>query len=131
MVKFEIILTSKNLYDTIQVTKPWVRLGMGTGGVWSTQNSAYNAYGLTTPTTINGAFDPYRSLYCNPIEWIKNGWIDYVVPQLYWQIGYEPADYNKLVYFASGGQMSANNSLTNCQTINVSISSYLNPSIRL
>ena len=45
----------KQLYDTIQAVKPWVRLGMGTFGIWSTQKKAADAYGLTLPSGISGA----------------------------------------------------------------------------
>jgi uncharacterized lipoprotein YddW (UPF0748 family) len=29
--------------------------------------------------------------------WLKNGWIDYVAPQLYWEIGHRIADYEILI----------------------------------
>jgi hypothetical protein len=30
-------------------------------------------------------------------KWIQEGWIDYVVPQVYWNIGFAVADYAKLI----------------------------------
>ena len=121
----------KNLYDTIQVTKPWVRLGMGTGGVWSTQNSAYNAYGLTRPTTINGASDPYRSLYCNPIEWIKNGWVDYVNPQIYWSTSTTVANYTVLCKWWANVCEQFSNKLPNNQRIHFFVSQSIYKAVNL
>jgi Glycosyl hydrolase-like 10 len=39
----------------------------------------------------------YDDLYADVLLWLKNGWIDYVAPQIYWSIGYPPADYARLV----------------------------------
>ena len=73
----------KAMYDSIQVVKPWVRFGMGPGGIWSMDKNAAKTYGLTLPSGIRGS-DPYTELYCNTVEWIKQGWVDYVNPQIYW-----------------------------------------------
>ena len=73
----------KAMYDSIQVVKPWVRFGMGPGGIWTMDEGAARAYGLTLPYNISGG-DIYNSLYCNTIEWIKGGYVDYVNPQIYW-----------------------------------------------
>ena len=39
----------------------------------------------------------YDDLYADILLWLKNGWIDYVTPQLYWEIGHKLADYNTLI----------------------------------
>ena len=71
------------MYDSIQAVKPWVRFGMGPGGIWTMQHAAARAYGIMLPGGVSGG-DPYGSLYCNTVEWIKQGWVDYVNPQIYW-----------------------------------------------
>ena len=85
----------KTLYDTIQSVKPWVRLGMGTFGIWSTQKKAAQAYGLTLPSGISG-LDDYDVQACNPIEWVMNGYVDYINPQLYWATSTTYTNYNVL-----------------------------------
>lgn len=85
----------KALYDTIQSVKPWVRLGMGTFGIWSTQKKAAEAYGLTLPSGISG-LDDYDVQACNPIEWVMNGYVDYINPQLYWATSTTSTNYNVL-----------------------------------
>lgn len=39
----------------------------------------------------------YDDLYADILLWLKKGWIDYVTPQLYWEIGHKLADYNTLI----------------------------------
>lgn len=85
----------KALYDTIQSVKPWVRLGMGTFGIWSTQKKAAEAYGLTLPSGISG-LDDYDVQACNPVEWVKHGYVDYINPQLYWATSTTSTNYNVL-----------------------------------
>ena len=85
----------KTLYNQIQASKPWVRFGMGPGGIWSMDKKAAKAYGLTLPSGIIGS-DPYTALYCNTVEWIKQGWVDYVNPQIYWSTQVTAQDYDVL-----------------------------------
>ena len=85
----------KVLYDSLQATKPWVRFGMGTFGIWTTQPTAAQAYGLTLPNGITG-LDDYDVQACNPVEWVKDGYVDYINPQLYWSRDYAGQDYDVL-----------------------------------
>ena len=85
----------KVLYDSLQATKPWVRFGMGTFGIWTTQKKAAQAYGLTLPSGITG-LDDYDVQACNPVEWVKDGYVDYINPQLYWSRDYAGQDYDVL-----------------------------------
>ena len=38
-------------------------------------------------------------LYADPLVWITNQWIDYLVPQVYWEFGHPSADYNGLANY--------------------------------
>ena len=75
----------------IKEIKPWVKFGISPFGIW--KNS-------TTPDdnlpTKNGTSN-YDILYADVIKWMKEGWIDYCAPQLYWAIGFKQADYSKLL----------------------------------
>ena len=87
----------KRIYNGIKdSSKPWVRFGMGPGGVWSNEPNAHAAYGLTMPSTAAKASNPYSSLCCNTVEWIKQGWVDYVNPQIYWTMDASVANYVEL-----------------------------------
>ena len=85
----------KMLYDSIQVVKPWVRFGMGSFGIWTTQKKAAQAYGISLPSGISG-LDDYDVQACNPVEWVKGGYVDYINPQLYWATTSSGQDYDVL-----------------------------------
>lgn len=76
-----------SLSEKIKKTKPWVKFGISPFGVW--RNKADDPDGSeTTAGTTN-----YDHLYADILKWQKNGWIDYCLPQLYWQIGHPAVDF--------------------------------------
>ena len=77
----------KTLSENIKKAKPWVKFGISPFGVW--RNKADDPEGsATTAGTTN-----YDHLYANILKWLQNGWIDYCLPQLYWQIGHPSVDF--------------------------------------
>lgn len=75
------------LSENIKKTKPWVKFGISPFGVW--RNKADDPQGSeTTAGTTN-----YDHLHADILKWQKNGWIDYCLPQLYWQIGHPSVDF--------------------------------------
>lgn len=92
----------RDVYQMIQNQKPYVRFGMGPFGIWSYgENIATEKYGLVHPQGIIGA-NYYTERGCNTVEWIKQGWVDYVCPQLYWPTTQAAQDYNVLYEWWSG-----------------------------
>ena len=82
------------LYRDLQKTKPWVRFGMGIPGNWSNKANAASYYGISLPGTT--AMESYDYLYCNAIEWAKQGWVDYLNPQVYWSTTAKNGNYKVL-----------------------------------
>jgi uncharacterized lipoprotein YddW (UPF0748 family) len=82
--------TIKLLNKAIKSTKPWVIFGISPFGVW--RNIADDPGGSDTKA---GATN-YDHLYADVIKWQKEGWIDYLLPQLYWQIGHPLVDFDLL-----------------------------------
>lgn len=80
----------KEVADLVRTTKPNVRFGISPFGIWL--NKASNSAGSDT----NG-LESYKSHAADTVKWVKNGWVDYITPQIYWQIGYSIADYSKLL----------------------------------
>lgn len=79
------------LYTAIKQEKKGCQFGVSPFGVW--RNSDKDPLGSNTmagPTN-------YDVLYADILLWLKNGWIDYVAPQLYWEIGHKTADYEVLI----------------------------------
>jgi len=70
--------------------KAGVRFGVSPSGIW--KNKSSDPRGSDT----NGS-EHFATLYADTYKWVKEGWMDYIVPQIYWHIGFEIADYKKLV----------------------------------
>ncbi|MFI6701465.1 glycoside hydrolase family 10 protein [Streptomyces sp. NPDC050509] len=77
--------------ERIKKTKKNVRFGISPFGVW--RNAATDRLGSDTRAGVQ----TYDDLHADTRGWVRKGWIDYIVPQLYWNIGYAAADYAKLV----------------------------------
>ncbi|MBQ2189332.1 MAG: family 10 glycosylhydrolase [Paludibacteraceae bacterium] len=83
-------LAIQDIRNTIKECKPEVQFGISPFGVW--RNASVDPTGSQTRAGITN----YDDLYADIRLWIKNGWIDYVLPQLYWEIGKKVADYEIL-----------------------------------
>lgn len=76
--------------QTILLSKPWVRFGISPFGIYRNKKNDPNG------SNTNG-LQNYDDLYADILYWIKQGWIDYSIPQIYWEIGHPAADYITLV----------------------------------
>ena len=85
----------KDMYNAIQSSKPWVRFGIAPFGIWTTDTYVAQKYGITLPSGITG-MDAYKQIACNPVEWVKNGHVDYIAPQIYWSTTNTKQDYDVL-----------------------------------
>ena len=74
----------KDVYDTIQAIKPYVKFGVSPFGTWTTDQSVADKHGLTLPGGVGNTGNMYASIYCDPIAWLEQGTVDYISPQLYW-----------------------------------------------
>ncbi len=81
----------KQLSETIHERKPWVKFGISPFGIYRNQASDPKN-GSATKGLQN-----YDDLYADVLLWVNNGWVDYCVPQIYWQIGHPTADYETLI----------------------------------
>lgn len=78
---------------TIRECTDSVEFGISPFGVW--RNANVDSTGSATTAGITN----YDDLYADIRLWIKKGWIDYVLPQLYWEIGKKAADYEVLAHW--------------------------------
>jgi uncharacterized lipoprotein YddW (UPF0748 family) len=81
----------QSLHAKIKAVNPEIHFGISPFGVW--RNKADDPTGSDTRAGVTN----YDSLYADTRTWIKQGWIDYIAPQLYWNIGFAAAAYEKLV----------------------------------
>ncbi|MEU4895885.1 family 10 glycosylhydrolase [Streptomyces sp. NPDC044780] len=71
--------------------RPRVRFGISPFAVW--RNQATDPLGSATTAGVQ----TYDDLYADTRAWVRRGWLDYIVPQVYWNIGFTAADYAVLV----------------------------------
>jgi len=72
------------VHDSIKSVKRHVKFGVSPFGIWKSG----------TPSGITG-LSSYYEIFCDPITWLSQGKVDYIIPQLYWQIG-GAQDFNSL-----------------------------------
>lgn len=84
-------LLIEDLYKTIHDTKPWVKFGVSPFGIY------HNAGSDNLPGSATKGLQNYDDLYADVLLWESNGWVDYIVPQIYWEIGHKAADYDTLI----------------------------------
>lgn len=80
----------QKIHETIRGLKPWVKFGISPFGIY--RNEKNDPLGSKTNGLQN-----YDDLYADVLLWVRNGWVDYNIPQIYWQIGHPAADYETLV----------------------------------
>src|SRR6266498_613677 len=70
--------------------RPWATFGVSPFGIW--RNVSTDPAGSLTL-----GLQAYDDLYADALAWIRGGWLDYVAPQLYWEISNRAAPYAALV----------------------------------
>jgi uncharacterized lipoprotein YddW (UPF0748 family) len=77
----------RRLYREIKREKPWVKFGISPFGIWRPGH----------PPQITTGFDQYAMLYADARRWLREGWMDYFTPQLYWPIAQTAQSYPVLL----------------------------------
>ena len=72
------------VHDTIKAFKPWITFGIGPPPQVASSVAHAEQYGVPV-----GPFNDwqYNTNYSDPLAWLQAGTIDYIAPQMYWQIG--------------------------------------------
>ena len=76
----------EELHAEIAKAKPWVKFGISPFGIWRPGS----------PETVVG-FDAYTQLYADSRKWLREGWVDYFTPQLYWAVDKQGQRYPELL----------------------------------
>jgi uncharacterized lipoprotein YddW (UPF0748 family) len=97
--RLNVNLFIEQLYHTVHDAKPWVKVGVSPFGIYRNQRNDPNG------SRTNG-LQNYDDLYADVLLWDREGWMDYCVPRLYWEVGHKAADYDELIHWW-------NNHLTN------------------
>ncbi|WP_341840028.1 family 10 glycosylhydrolase [Chitinophaga caseinilytica] len=83
-------LLIQRVYDSVRTIKPWVKFGVSPSGIY--RNSTNPDIG--SPTS---GLEHYTTLYADTKRWLQEGWVDYIMPQVYWWIGQPGANYGVIV----------------------------------
>jgi uncharacterized lipoprotein YddW (UPF0748 family) len=84
-------LLIKQISDAVAQTKPWVKFGISPSGVWK------NATPQDPEGSKTQAGQPsYSHLYADTRKWLEQGWIDYLIPQIYFERNHPKVPYKVL-----------------------------------
>src|SRR5690625_4813140 len=83
------------MHERIHEQKPWVRFGISPFGIW--RNSSSDPDGSDTSGS-----ESYDMISADSLTWVREGWVDYINPQVYWEFGNEAADYETLAKWWAG-----------------------------
>ncbi|MBW4839347.1 MAG: family 10 glycosylhydrolase [Paenibacillaceae bacterium] len=86
----------QKLGQTIAQSKPSASFGISPYGVW--RNKSTDLTGSDTRASVTA----YDSTYADVRTWIKNEWIDYVAPQIYWSMTRKEVQYDLLADWWAG-----------------------------
>jgi len=82
----------KNIYIAIKEENKLCRFGVSPFSVWRNKDQDPER-----GSDSRGGQSNYDDLYADILLWMKNGWVDYVTPQLYFNIGHSKVDFAKMV----------------------------------
>ena len=81
-----------DLHDSIRTAKRWVKFGISPFGVWMNKSKDF-----PEGSDTRAGQPSYANLYADTRLWLQKGWIDYIVPQLYWSTNFRLCPYPVLV----------------------------------
>ncbi len=89
--RHNIDLLIKQIHDALTEINPRLKFGVSPVGVW--RNKRDDANGSET----TGGLTSYDHLYADGRKWILEGWVDYIVPQIYFSTGFRKNPFRNLV----------------------------------
>lgn len=81
----------KELGERLHAIDPDLSYGISPSGVWADKSSQSQGSNTT------GGFESYSASYADSRKWVKEEWVDYICPQVYWYIGHPSMDYETIV----------------------------------
>lgn len=79
-------LMVKEMYEMVQETKPYVKFAIGPAGASCSSSTVAARHGIEPLSKYCKASDwQYNQIYSDCVQWLEDGTIDYISPQLYWK----------------------------------------------
>lgn len=79
----------KDCYNAVKSIRRECAFGISPFGIWQNDNGSNGG-------SATRGFEAYNSLYCDALAWAQGGYVDYIAPQLYWQVSSSAASYEIL-----------------------------------
>ena len=73
-------------YEAVKAADPDCLFGIAPFGIWA------NDDGVNGGSDTRG-LDAYSEIYCDALAWVKGGYVDFLAPQIYWDLGHRSAPY--------------------------------------
>lgn len=73
----------KAVYDMVQTYRPDCTFGISPAGVACTNQAVADKHGVDRCTAPSGDWQ-YNKIYSDPVQWLEDGIVDFVSPQIYW-----------------------------------------------
>jgi uncharacterized lipoprotein YddW (UPF0748 family) len=86
----------RDLGRAVKRVRPEAKYGISPFGIWRPG----------VPETIEAGIDGYRHLAADSRTWFREGWVDYLMPQLYWRIDQREQSFRTLVRWWAGENRS-------------------------
>ena len=84
-------LLVKQIHDALMQVNPKIKFGISPCGVW--RNKGTDSEGSKT----YGALASYDDLFADSRKWVREGWVDYIAPQVYFSSKFGKVPYRNLV----------------------------------
>lgn len=81
----------RETYEAIQAIDPQIEFGVSPFGIWANDGSDTPEKG-----SVSSGLEAYSSLYCDALAWVKGGYVDYLIPQLYWSFSTKAAPFDNM-----------------------------------
>lgn len=95
-------LMVKEMYDMVQETKPYVKFGIGPAGASCSSSSVAARHGIDPLSKYCKASDwQYNQIYSDCVQWLEDGTIDYISPQLYWKTTHSTNPFGPMTHWWS------------------------------
>ncbi len=72
-----------DVYNMIQSVNPAIRFGISPAGVACSSSSVASTHGVSPCPA--GSDWQYAGIFSDPVQWLQDGTIDYISPQIYWR----------------------------------------------
>lgn len=81
----------RETYEAIKQINPDIRFGVSPFGIWANAGSDTYIKGSTS-----SGLEAYNDLYCDAVSWANDGYVDYLVPQIYWSFSSSSAPFDNM-----------------------------------